>query len=42
MHGIVSGGGSMMWGTGWGGLIVVVLAVLGVAALAKYLFFRKK
>ena len=42
MHGIVGGTGSMMWGSGWGGLILVVLAVLGVVALAKYLFFKNK
>jgi len=32
----------MMWGMGWGGLIVTVLVILGVAALAKYLLFNKK
>ncbi len=35
-------GGSMMWGMGWGGLLVVVFVVLGVAALVKYLFFNKR
>lgn len=34
-------GGSMMWGMGWSGLLVVVLVVFGVAALAKYIFFNK-
>jgi len=42
MNGIVDGSGSMMWGMGWGGLLVVVLVVLGVAALAKYLFINKR
>lgn len=32
-------GGGMMWGMGLVGLLVVVLLVLGIAALAKY-FFR--
>ena len=40
MYGTADGSGSMMWGMGWGGLLVVVLVVLGVAALAKYLFFN--
>ncbi len=38
MNEIMDGGGSMMWGMGWGGLLILVLVVLGVAALAKYLF----
>jgi hypothetical protein len=42
MNGIVGGSGSMMWGMGWGGLLIVALVVLGVAALAKYLFFNNK
>jgi hypothetical protein len=42
MNGIMDGSGSMMWGMGWGGLLVIVLVVLGVAALAKYLFFNKR
>ena len=42
MNGIVDGSGSMMWGMGWGGLLVVVLVVLGVAALTKYLFINKR
>lgn len=33
-------GGSMMWGMGAAGLLVIVLLVLVVAALIKYLFFR--
>ena len=41
MNGTI-GGGSMMWGMGWGGLLVVALVVLGVAALVKYLFFNKR
>lgn len=42
MNGIMGGSGTMMWGMGWGGLLVVVLVVLGVAALAKYVFFNKR
>lgn len=39
MNEVMNGGGSMMWGMGWGGLLAVVLVVLSVAALARYLFF---
>jgi hypothetical protein len=42
MNEVMNGGGSMMWGMGWGGLLVVVLVVLGIAALAKYMFFDKR
>jgi hypothetical protein len=31
-------GGGMMWGMGLIGLLLVILVVLGIAALAKYLF----
>lgn len=31
--------GGMMWGMGLVGLLVVVLLVLGIAALTKHLFF---
>ncbi len=34
--------GNMMWGMGWGGAFFMLLLVLGVAALAKYLFFDKR
>ena len=37
MYGMWDGSGSMMWGMGWGGLVVAVLVVFGIAALAKYL-----
>ncbi len=30
----------MMWGMGLGGLILLVIAVLIIAALVKYVFFR--
>jgi hypothetical protein len=30
----------MMWGMGLGGLLLVVLALLAIAALIKYVFFR--
>lgn len=29
-----------MWGMGFGGLILLILVVLAVAALVKYVFFR--
>jgi hypothetical protein len=32
--------GGMMWGMGLFGLLVLVVLVLGLAALVKYLFFR--
>ena len=32
----------MMLGMGWGGTFLVLFLVLGVAALAKYLFFDKR
>jgi hypothetical protein len=33
-------GGGMMWGMGLFGLLALVVALLVVAALVKYLFFR--
>jgi hypothetical protein len=33
-------GGGMMWGMGLGGVIVLVLVALAIAALIKYIFFR--
>ena len=30
----------MMWGMGLGGLLVLVLVLLAIAALVKYVFFR--
>ncbi len=38
MHDMMSGG--MMWGMGLVGLLVLVLVVLGIAALVKFLFSR--
>jgi hypothetical protein len=38
MDDMMSGG--MMWGMGIGWLILIVLAMLAIAALIKYLFFR--
>ena len=38
MHDMMSGG--MMWGTGVIGLLVLVLFVLGIAALLKFLFVK--
>ena len=37
MDGMMNGGG--MWGMGLIGLLVVILLLLGIAGLAKYLFF---
>lgn len=34
--------GGMMWSMGLLGLLVVVLLVLGIAALTKYLFFGSR
>jgi hypothetical protein len=34
--------GWMMWGTGLVWLLLIILLVLGVAALAKYLFSRRR
>ena len=35
-------GGGMMWGMGLIGLLVVIVLLLGAAALVKYLFFSKR
>ena len=35
-------GGGMMWGMGLIGLLVVVVLLLGAAALVKYLLFSKR
>jgi hypothetical protein len=35
---MADGSGGMMWGMGIGGLLVIALLVLGIAALIKYLF----
>lgn len=32
--------GGMMWAMGLGGLLALIIAVLIIAALIKYLFFR--
>jgi hypothetical protein len=40
MHDMMMGGG-MMWGVAIVWLLVVLVLVLGVAALVKYLFFSK-
>jgi hypothetical protein len=37
MHDMMMGSG-MMWGMGLAGLLIVLLLILGVAALVKYLF----
>ena len=34
-------GGGMMWGMGLWGVLVLLLLALGVAALAKYVFWRR-
>ena len=41
MNGITNSG-SMMGGMGWGGLLFAALVILGIAALAKYLFFARR
>lgn len=35
-------GSLMPWGMGWGGLLILVVLVLGVAALVKYVFLNKR
>ena len=42
MNGIWGDGGSMMWSKGWWGMLVLVLVVLGVAALTKYLLLDNR
>jgi hypothetical protein len=32
--------GVMLWGMGFGGLVLLILVLLAIAALAKYVFFR--
>jgi hypothetical protein len=34
--------GTMMWGMGSGGLLIMLLVALAIAALAKYLAFNNK
>lgn len=38
MNGMMDG----IWGMGTGGWVVAMLVVLGIAALAKYLFFDRR
>ena len=33
--------GAMMWGMGFLGILLLVVLVLGIAALVKYLFFSR-
>ena len=40
MHDMMNGG--TMWGMGIYWLLLVVLVLLGIAALAKYLFFMRR
>jgi hypothetical protein len=42
MNGMWDGSGSMMWGMGWWGVLFLALAVLGAAALTKYLFLDNR
>lgn len=37
---MMDGSGSLMWGMGWGGLLVLVVLIVGVAALMKYVFLN--
>ena len=39
MQGMMNGEMTGMWGMGLGGLVLLVLIVLGIAALVKYFFF---
>ena len=39
MHDMMMNGGTM-WGMGLIGLLVILVLVLGIAALVKYVFFR--
>lgn len=34
-------GGGIMWGMGLPGILVVILLILGIAALARYVFWRR-
>jgi hypothetical protein len=42
MQWMMDGHGPMMWGMPVVGLLVVVVLLLGAAALAKYLFFSNR
>jgi hypothetical protein len=41
MNGMMDGG-SMMWGMGLGGVLILLLVVLAIGTLAKYLFFNNR
>jgi len=41
MQDMMNSMGGMMWGMGLVWLLVILILVLGIAALAKYLFTRK-
>lgn len=41
MHDMMTNGG-MMWGMGFFWILLVLLILLGIAALAKYLFFTRR
>jgi hypothetical protein len=40
MRDMMGGMNGMMWGMGLSGLLLVAVALLAIAALIKYLFFR--
>jgi hypothetical protein len=40
MSDMMGGMNGMMWGMGLSGLLLVAVALLAIAALMKYLFFR--
>jgi len=42
MNGMMDGSRSMIWGTGLWGVLILVVVVLGVAALTKYLLFDNR
>jgi hypothetical protein len=42
MHGWMDANGSMMWGMGWSGVLFAAVIVLGILALAKYVFSKNR
>lgn len=42
MNGMMDGSGSMMWGMGWSGVLVVAVVVIGAIAIARYLLAKRR